>query len=79
MKEELSNIIKQTQNEIVMTGQITSNNSMLLNNKEIKFRDDNILVDGINGKRQGFLFFMEEICLWMCFFTAESRNPDCLR
>ena len=31
----LSNIIKQTQNEIVMTGQITSNNSMLLNNKEM--------------------------------------------
>ena len=30
--------------------------------KEIKFRDDNILVDGINGKRQGFLFFMEELC-----------------
>ena len=31
-------------------------------NKEIKFRDDNILVDGINGKRQGFLFFIEELC-----------------
>ena len=30
--------------------------------KEIKFRDDNILIDGINGKRQGFLFFIEELC-----------------
>ena len=31
-------------------------------NKEIKFMDDNVLVDGINGKRQGFLFFMDELC-----------------
>ena len=30
----LSNVIKQTQNEINVTGPITSNNSVLLNNKE---------------------------------------------
>ena len=39
----LSNIIKQTQNEIVMTGQITSNNSMLLNNKEINVNEQSKL------------------------------------
>ena len=39
----LSNIIKQTQNEIVMTGQITSNNSMLLNNKEINANEQSKL------------------------------------
>ena len=31
-------------------------------NKEIKFIDENILVYGIDGKRQGFLFLVNEIC-----------------
>ena len=39
----LRNIIKQTQNEIVMTGQITSNNSMLLNNKEMNVNEQSKL------------------------------------
>ena len=32
------------------------------NKKDFIFRDDNVLVEGINGKRQGFLFLMDELC-----------------
>ena len=31
-------------------------------NKEIQFRDDNVLIDGFDGKRQGFLFLINELC-----------------
>jgi chromosome segregation ATPase len=40
----ISNVIKQTQNEINVTGPVTSNNSILLNNKENSL--------GINGSEQ---------------------------
>ena len=40
----ISNVIKQTQNEINVTGPVTSNNSILLNNKENSL--------GINGNEQ---------------------------
>ena len=39
--------IKQTQNEIIVTGPVTSNNSLLLNNKENSL--------GINGSEQSKL------------------------
>ena len=31
-------------------------------NNEIQFRDDNVLIDGFDGKRQGFLFLINELC-----------------
>ena len=43
----ISNVIKQTQNEINVTGPVTSNNSILLNNKENSL--------GINGSEQSKL------------------------
>ena len=43
----ISNVIKQTQNEIIVTGPVTSNNSLLLNNKENSL--------GINGSEQSKL------------------------
>ena len=43
----ISNVIKQTQNEIIVTGPVTSNNSLLLNNKENSL--------GINGNEQSKL------------------------
>ena len=44
---DISNVIKQTQNEIIVTGPVTSNNSLLLNNKENSL--------GINGSEQSKL------------------------
>ena len=43
----ISNVVKQTQNEINVTGPVTSNNSILLNNKENSL--------GINGSEQSKL------------------------
>ena len=46
-ESDISNVIKQTQNEIIVTGPVTSNNSLLLNNKENSL--------GINGSEQSKL------------------------
>ena len=43
----ISNVVKQTQNEINLTGPVTSNNSVLINNKENSL--------GINGSDQSKL------------------------
>ena len=43
----ISNVVKQTQNEINLTGPVTSNNSVLINNKENSL--------GINGSEQSKL------------------------